>query len=270
MGGIGIWAMHFVGNRAIVLDSGNPQRQILYNRGFTALSFFVPILVLPFAFYLLGPPAGARPIHLVIAGFLTGAAICGMHYVGQLGIENYHCSYRAVNVVGAVSIAVIASFIALGVFFRLRDTWTDSWWKRVVCGVILALAVSGMHWTAATGTQYQWKDDLAVHGSTRSQTSVIAASLVSCYLLAKDCNSYTAQSMMACVVLLVVALIRGRKLHSARIKAQRLALACAYFDEAGNLMVTQECILPSIKITNRYVEKAGFFLWCLSQMLTLS
>ncbi|KIX08420.1 uncharacterized protein Z518_03076 [Rhinocladiella mackenziei CBS 650.93] len=239
MGGIGIWAMHFVGNRAIILEQGNPQRQILYSPGFTAVSFFMPIAVLLFAFYLLGMPTRARQFHVAIAGVFTGAAVCGMHYLGQLGIENYDCSYRIQNVVAAAIIAVLASFIALSAFFRLRDTWTDSWWKRALCGAIMALAVSGMHWTAAVGTIYSWKGNLAVHGSSRKQTALIASCL----------------SMGSCVVLLIVASIRGRNKRSARIKAQRLVLACAYFDEDGKLMVTQEGILPSEKITNRYVEK---------------
>ena len=61
--------------------------------------------------------------------------------------------------------------------------------------------------------------------------------------------------MGACIILLAVAFIRGRKKRSARIKAQRLVLACAYFNEGGQLMVTQEGMLPSEKITNHYVEK---------------
>lgn len=59
-------------------------------------------------------------------------------------------------------------------------------------------------------------------------------------------------------MLLVVAIIRGHNRRSARIKAQRLVLACAYFDECGNLMVTQEGVLLSEKITNHYVEKVTF------------
>lgn len=178
--------MHFVGNRAIVLQNGDPQRQILYNPGFTALSFFMPIVVLIFAFYTLGMPSRARLLRLAIAGFLTGAAVCGMHYLGQLGVENYHCSYRVQNVVGAAIIAVLASFIALSVFFRLRETWTDSWWKRLLCGCVLALAVSGMHWSAAVGTIYVWKGDLSIHGNTRTQTAIIAASLVCAPLSTKS------------------------------------------------------------------------------------
>jgi NO-binding membrane sensor protein with MHYT domain len=179
MGGFGIWAMHFVGNRAIVLEHGDPQRQILYNPGFTALSFFVPILVLVFAFYTLGVTSRARQLHIAIAACLTGAAVCGMHYLGQLGVENYHCSYHVQNVIGAAIISVIASYVALSVFFRLRQAWTDSWWKRALCGAGLAVAVSGMHWTAAAGTIYHWKGDVMVHGNSKLKTSIIASSLVS-------------------------------------------------------------------------------------------
>jgi len=167
------------GNRAIILEHGDPQRQILYNPGFTALSFFIPIIVLVFAFYTLAVIDRARQLHLAIAACLTGAAVCGMHYLGQLGIENYHCAYHVQNVIGAAIISVIASYVALGVFFRLREAWTDSWWKRSLCGAVLAVAVSGMHWTAAAGTIYYWKGDLMVHGNSKLKTSIIASSLVS-------------------------------------------------------------------------------------------
>jgi NO-binding membrane sensor protein with MHYT domain len=209
MGGIGVWGMHFVGmdslfvsaqptissllhnitkgfvpnlltstgNRAVVLAHGARERQIMYNPTYTAISFFMPIVVLFCAFYVLGV---RRRTHLHLAGvaILTGAAICGMHYLGQYGIANYQCSYQVGNVVGAAIIAVAASFIALSLFFRLRDTWTDSWWKRTFCGVILAMAVSGMHWTATVGTSYEWKNNDTIRGSSRTQTSIIAATLV--------------------------------------------------------------------------------------------
>src|ERR1700710_293826 len=54
MGGIGIWGMHFVGNRAVLLEHGVSGRQILYNPAYTTLSFFLPIMVLLAAFYMLG------------------------------------------------------------------------------------------------------------------------------------------------------------------------------------------------------------------------
>lgn len=171
MGGIGIWCMHFIGNRAVQVDHGNGQ--IGYSSTFTAISFFLPIVVLLAAFYLLAVTSTAGTFFLAISAFLTGTAVCGMHYVGQLGIINYRCSYQAANVVGAGFIAVFASLVALSIFFRLQETWTNSWWKRSFCGFILAGAVSGMHWTASVGTSYQAKRIGQLQSTLLSRTHTV-------------------------------------------------------------------------------------------------
>lgn len=54
MGGIGIWCMHFIGNRAIVLGDGAAQIQIVYSVTFTGVSFILPVVVLLTAFYAIG------------------------------------------------------------------------------------------------------------------------------------------------------------------------------------------------------------------------
>ncbi|CAG9956489.1 unnamed protein product, partial [Clonostachys rosea f. rosea IK726] len=54
MGGVSIWSMHFVGNRAIVLGDNEPEIQIAYSTLFTVISFFVPILVLLLTFIAIG------------------------------------------------------------------------------------------------------------------------------------------------------------------------------------------------------------------------
>lgn len=187
MGGIGIWSMHFIGNRAIVLNEGKAGDQILYSGGFTAASFFLPIVVLLVAFYLLGVVDWGNWYYIAASGLLTGTAVCGMHYVGQLGISNYTISYHVQNVVGAAIISVLASFIALSVFFKLRDTWTDSWWKRSSCAAVLAGAVSGMHWTAAAGTVYHYGGTLKAPSTrSREQTVIVCAVLVSIFPLQLD------------------------------------------------------------------------------------
>jgi NO-binding membrane sensor protein with MHYT domain len=157
MGGIGIWSMHFIGNRAIIMAEGRPDMQIVYNAGFTSVSFFLPIVVLSGAFYLLGATDQINRYYIAFAGVLMAVAVGSMHYVGQLGISNYNCAYRPGHVVGASIISLFASIAALNVFFRLRETWTDSWWKRELCGLVLACSVSGMHWTATVGTSYRFK-----------------------------------------------------------------------------------------------------------------
>ncbi|KAA8652473.1 uncharacterized protein ATNIH1004_001377 [Aspergillus tanneri] len=223
MGGIGIWCMHFIGNRAIVLGDGLPSIQILYSVTFTGISFILPVVVLLVAFYAIGTSEKAGYLRIFMGGLLTGSSVCGMHYVGQLGIANYRCTYHPANVVGAAIIAVFASTTALTVFFRWRATWTDSWWRRGLCGCILAVAVSGMHWTAAVGTMYKDYNPAIRRGAqlSRSQTVIICAVL----------------ACVACGVL------------------SQLVLTCAFFDSEGRIMVTPHALLPSRKIVDRYIGR---------------
>lgn len=182
MGGISIWSMHYIGNRAIDIGDGDPQLQIAYSSGFTALSFFMPIIVLLAAFVAIGTNEKVSWWRVGVGGSLAGAAICGMHYLGNASINNYVCIYNAANVVGAALIAVAASNIALSVFFVFRASWTNSWWKRGMSAVLLAGAVSGMHWCASTGTQYKL---IALAGTgqlSRNTTVIVVICLVSCHL----------------------------------------------------------------------------------------
>jgi len=81
-------------------------------------------------------------------------------------------------VVGSVIIAVAATDVALIVFFKLRERWNDSFWKRVGCAMILAGAVSGMHWAAATGTHYTLVPG-APESSSAKWTVIVVAVIVS-------------------------------------------------------------------------------------------
>ncbi|RAQ65481.1 MHYT domain signaling protein [Aspergillus flavus] len=241
MGGVGIWCMHFIGNRAIVLGNGESDIQILYSVTFTGVSFVLPVIVLLAAFYAIGTSEKAGYIRIITGGVLTGCSVCGMHYIGQLGIANYHCSYRAANVAAAAIIAVFASTTALSIFFRWRATWTDSWWRRGICGCLLAAAVSGMHWTAAVGTSYRNHDPSVNKGGQLSRTqTVIICAVLAC---------------AACGVLSACAVVAGGHRRKLRAQAQQLVLTCAFFDPEGRIMVTPHALLPSRKIVDRYIGR---------------
>ncbi|KAI9890699.1 MAG: hypothetical protein M1814_003768 [Vezdaea aestivalis] len=242
MGAIAIWCMHYIGNRAIILGNGAADIQIAYNSGFTAGSFFIPIVVLLAAFLAIGSNEKVRQIRVILGGTLAGAAICGMHYLGQAGIANYDCLYNFQNVVGAAIIAIVASVIALWVFFVLRAGWTNSWWKRALCALLLAAAVSGMHWLASTGTEYRFKSVKATTDAQMSLNDTVIAVIV----LAVSC----------CTLLLGLAFIAQRKRLQSADRAQQVVLACATFDSQGRLLVTSEGLLPSQKITNSYIERS--------------
>ncbi|KAI9848208.1 MAG: hypothetical protein M1837_000882 [Sclerophora amabilis] len=240
MGACAIWSMHFIGNRAIVISEGEPELQIAYNSGFTVLSFFLPILVLVAAFRTTGCSETVSKIRVGLGGVLAGLAICGMHYLGQAGIDRYSCVYQIPYVVGSVIVAIVASVTALTIFFVLRAAWTNSWWKRGLSALLLAGAVSGMHWVASKGTQYRLVRIDAVNKQTisRDQTIIIVLIL----------------SMSTCVVLLGLAIVAQRRRTRSANKAQQVVLACVTFDPDGRLMVSPEGLLPSQKITNSYVE----------------
>jgi NO-binding membrane sensor protein with MHYT domain len=180
MGGIGIWCMHFIGNRAIVLGDGSLHLQIAYGGGLTAISFFLPIVVVFMAFAAVGAHEEISLVRLGLGGTLAGLGICGMHYLGQASIKNYDCIYYVSFVIGAAIIAIVAATAALGLFFVFRATWNAAWWKRATCALILAGAVSGMHWLAAVGTQYRLRDGArATTNSSRNATTISVIVLAS-------------------------------------------------------------------------------------------
>lgn len=81
--------MHFVGNRAVTLDTGAPELQILYNIGFTVGSFPLPVLIVGVAFWVFSLSEKVNLARVLGGGTISGLGICGMHYLGQGGIANY-------------------------------------------------------------------------------------------------------------------------------------------------------------------------------------
>ncbi|KAK8086164.1 FAD dependent oxidoreductase-domain-containing protein [Apiospora phragmitis] len=253
MGGIAIWCMHYIGNRAIELADGQLELQIAYSGGFTALSFFIPIMVLLLAFVA----AGTNQVswyRIGDSGSLAGGAICGSKWAsrftpyvarlcttrGNASIANFTCIYSTANVVGSVLIAMAASTAALSLFFLFRASWTGSWWKRGICAVLLAGAVSGMHWCASTGTEYRLVRLSSGTSPLSRNTTVI---VVICL------------SVGASLTLAATAIWTAHVMRKTATKAQQIILAAAIFDRAGRILVTPDGLLPSEKVTDTYIER---------------
>jgi NO-binding membrane sensor protein with MHYT domain len=178
MGGISIFSMHYLGNQAILLGDGDIVLQIAYNPAYMALSMFVPIIALLVAFITVGSNEKVSWLRVTVGGTLAGLAMLSMHFLGQAGIRNYTVEYQIGNVVGSGIIAVGATTAALSVFFLLRATWTASWWKRALTAVLLAGAVSGMHWAAELGTHYRLKGANASADTSMSRNSTVIIVIV--------------------------------------------------------------------------------------------
>lgn len=235
--------MHFVGNRAIILGNGEKGIQLYYNSGFTALSAFLPVIFLMLGFTtveLRQPGQSFFWPALFIAAVIAGLAITGMHYVGNFGITNYHVRNPAQYVVGSAAIAIFASIVALSLFFYFKERWINSLPRRLICACILAGAVSGMHWLATMGTSYQLKSMNSVNSGNRNTNLIIAIVI----------------SVVACVVCLMFAFLTQVRKKQLADRAQHVVLASITFDPDGKILVTQEGLMPSQKITKQYNQRS--------------
>src|SRR4051794_347228 len=141
MGG-GIWSMHFVGMLAFSL----PGIEISYDPFLTLLSLVIPIVVAAAAFAVVG----RRPRALLASGFAMGLGISGMHYTGMAAMRMAALmEYDPRWVVLSILIAISASVIALWLAFR--DTNAV---QRLFAGLVMGLAVSGMHYAAMEGAMF--------------------------------------------------------------------------------------------------------------------
>lgn len=238
MGLIGIWCMHFIGNRSVILGNGSDNIQMTYSPGFTILSCVLPVIGLSFAFYIAEMRIKSVPLRRfsdIMSGFFAGLSIVGMHYCGNLGASNYTLHYPTRYILASCIIAIGDCIVALMLFFYFKEKWISVLWKRLGCAVLLAVAVCGMHYTASVGCTYQLKK-LDVSDASRNTAVIVAGVLC----------------IAAALVCLTIILYTGIRNQQLKDKAQQVNLACAYFDEEGNILVTNEGVLPNQKVAKRF------------------
>ncbi|TKA27206.1 hypothetical protein B0A50_04543 [Salinomyces thailandicus] len=243
MGLVGIWCMHFIGNRAIILGNGEPRKQLVYNAGYTTLSVFLPIIGLTIAFSAAEFPTKSQALHwclLVCTGVFAGLSIVGMHYIGNFGITNYTLQYGQRYLAASIIIAIGDCMLVLILFYTLREKWISSWWKRLLCAMFLAGGVCAMHFTASTGCIYRLQSYNGPHGIDSRNTQVAVAGAL--------CGAAAA----IIVGVLIFARYRTRVLKT---RSQKVMLACAMFDPNGRILVTTEGVMPAREITDKYQHR---------------
>jgi diguanylate cyclase len=148
--GVGIWSMHFVGMLAFNLPI-----TLAYDVATTLASLAVAIVVSGFALAITSGGRLTVP-RLAGAAVFMGSGIAAMHYMGMAAITVLPgISYDPFLVAFSVLIAITASFVALWLFFQLREgNSLLQQVKRIAAAVVMGLAISGMHYTGMAASRF--------------------------------------------------------------------------------------------------------------------
>ena len=148
--GTGIWSMHFVAILAIHFPW-----PVTYSLWETLLSLIYAMTASGIALGLLR--LGSQKWYFwASGGVVMGAAISGMHYTGMMALKMpVQMTYNWSIVGVSVGIAIVASLASL---------WLASWlsqpqvsglvWKKAVAALVMAIAISGMHYTGMAAMQF--------------------------------------------------------------------------------------------------------------------
>ncbi|BFZ54305.1 hypothetical protein PYCC9005_001339 [Savitreella phatthalungensis] len=244
LGGIAIFCMHFLGNRAIIVSGAQGRTQLHYSSAIVIASFILPTVVIFMAFIMMGATDEKdryRWVKLIFGGTLGGGAVVGMHYCGEAAIDNLIVSFRPGFVIGSVVIALVATNVALVIFFILRRLWQDSWSRLFGLALLIAAAVTSMHFTAAAGTVYHYKAGTDAITSTSTYRGLLI------FVLVVSCS--------ACLILITYALLDMYRIAKRRARASKIVLVTAVFDDSGRILVNDvDGTLPSQLVTDTYVE----------------
>lgn len=137
IGGVAIWLMHFLA----MLGMSIPGAPIRFDLPLTLLSAALATVAVFVGLRIAGRTV--RPLRLIAGGIVMGAAVNIMHYLGMFAMRfQGTMSYDPLLVAASVAIAVVAATVAL--WFTLV---LNSRLLRAVAGVIMGVAVVGMHYT---------------------------------------------------------------------------------------------------------------------------
>jgi len=169
--GVGIWSMHFVGMLAFSLPIS-----LAYDIPTTLASLAVAIITSGFA---LSITSGRRLTVSRLSGsaVIMGTGISAMHYMGMAAITILPgVAYDPFLVAVSILIAIAASFVALWLFFQLREGSSRlQQLKRIGAAVVMGLAISGMHYTGMAASRFS--SDRICRGGVTLDNNWLAAAI---------------------------------------------------------------------------------------------
>ncbi|MDT7725519.1 MAG: hypothetical protein QOI21_2095, partial [Actinomycetota bacterium] len=145
IGGVGIWVMHFIA----MLGFETPGMPVRYDIARTVLSAIISIGAVYLGLIVVRVHARFVWWRLLLGGVITGLAVNFMHYTGMWALQiKGSFGYNGAFVALSVFIAVVAATAALWFAVAL-----DKLLPRVIAGLVMAAAVTGMHYTGMAAVQ---------------------------------------------------------------------------------------------------------------------
>lgn len=142
---LGIWTMHFVGMLAVRLPVAVDFLVLP-----TLLSFLVCVLVVGLAVFAVSTDAPSRR-RIALAALFMGSGIVTMHYLGMYALHaSLHMAHDPRWVAASAVVGIAASGIALWLGFG-----EGAKGAVFVPAVLMALAISAMHYSAMAGLTFQ-------------------------------------------------------------------------------------------------------------------
>ncbi|MBK1873234.1 PAS domain S-box protein [Marinobacter sp. 1-3A] len=186
--GFGIWSMHFIGMLAFEMPA-----MVHYHPWITALSATPSLLASWVALSFLAGHNLTRS-RLLGGGVIVGAGIGTMHYLGMAAMEiGPGLRYDPFLFVLSIVVAVLLGTLALWISFGLRHRTTMRGYKRrLFAGIVMGLAIAGMHYTAMEAARFIGEPDPDFLPGSNRHTALaltIAFITVSLSLLAASVNA---------------------------------------------------------------------------------
>ena len=149
--GFGIWSMHFVGMLAFSM----PGMTMGYDLPLMILSIVIAIGASALALYVVSRQKVETQSYN-LAAIAMGIAIAGMHYTGMASMRMpARIEWNPFLVSLSVLIAVIAAYGALWIAFRLKGEGSGgSHIGRIAGGIVMGIAISGMHYTGMAAARF--------------------------------------------------------------------------------------------------------------------
>ena len=163
--GGGIWTMHFIGMLAFELCTS-----IHYDPAITMMSVIPSVGASWVALQILSQ-ARVQRSHLIVGGVLVGLGIGTMHYSGMAAMRMAPVlRYEPYTFFLSIVLAVVLATLALWIRFRLHRTRLTLLQRVVISGIVLGLAISGMHYTGMAAARFIGEttppDDMIIFNST--------------------------------------------------------------------------------------------------------